>query len=92
MLARAGRTFTLQNLGDADTIASLKRQIEELERAPFEAQALTWRGRTLGYSTSSFLSLSKPEHDDRTLAYCKHERLEKAAPKSTGWALSFLTD
>ena len=64
------RTFTLHDVSESDTIADIKRRIEALESAPVEAQALTWGGCTLGYSTSSFLNLSRPEHDQHTLASC----------------------
>ena len=45
------RTFTLHDVSESDTIADIKRRIEALESAPVEAQALTWGGCTLGYST-----------------------------------------
>ena len=64
------RTFTLHDVSESETIIDIKRRIEALESAPVEAQALTWGGCTLGYSTSSFLNLSRPEHDQHTLASC----------------------
>ena len=75
-----GRTITLPGVVETDTIASLKKTLEDLEGAPAEAQALTWRGRTLGYSTSSFLNLSRPEHDERPLAYCTRPARRSAFP------------
>lgn len=66
----AGRTFTLKDVQETDTVISLKRQIENLEDVPAEAQALTIGGRSIGFSTVPFFSFSQPEHDDRPLSYC----------------------
>jgi len=63
-----GRTFTLKVESDW-TIGKMKQHIATLEKAPTAAQELSWRGRTIGYCSSSFLGLSKPEHDERQLLY-----------------------
>lgn len=64
-----GRTFTLKADGATTTVGELKAMIAAQEGVPAEAQVLSWKGRTLGYAASSFLGLSKPEHDERTLSY-----------------------
>ena len=63
-----GRTLTV-NMREDESVATLKLNIASLEGAPVEAQELTFRGRTIGYSSSSFLGLSKPEHDERPLTF-----------------------
>lgn len=65
---RTGRTFTVK-ANETDTVTVLKEKISDLEGAPADAQVLSWNGRTLGYAQSSFLSLSRPEHDDRELSF-----------------------
>jgi hypothetical protein len=70
MQTMTSRTFTLHDVSESETIIDIKRRIEALESAPVEAQALIWGGCTLGYSTSSFLNQSRPEHDQHTLASC----------------------
>lgn len=54
---------------ESDTVLAIKQKIATLEGAPEAAQELSYRGRTIGYCSSSFLGLSKPEHDERQLTY-----------------------